>query len=121
MTLFLAGFGLKAAVIPFHAWLPDAHPSAPAPISAMLSGVLIKALGVYALMRIFFNVFGMGLQLYWTFMILGCVSMIGGGLLALRQEDLKRLLAYSSISQIGYIILGLGCGNYWGIMGALFR
>jgi len=121
MTLFLAGFGLKAAVIPFHAWLPDAHPSAPAPISAMLSGVLIKALGVYALMRIFFNVFGMGLQLYWTFMILGCVSMIGGGLLALRQEDLKRLLAYSSISQIGYIILGLGCGNYWGIMGALFH
>ena len=77
MTLFLAGFGLKAAVIPFHAWLHDAHPSAPAPISAMLSGVLIKALGVYALMRIFFNVFGMGLQLYWTFMILGCVSMIG--------------------------------------------
>jgi multicomponent Na+:H+ antiporter subunit D len=121
MTLFLAGFGLKAAVIPFHAWLPDAHPSAPAPISAMLSGLLIKALGVYTLMRIFFNVFGMGLQLYWTFMILGCVSMIGGGLLALRQEDLKRLLAYSSISQIGYIILGLGCGNYWGIMGGLFH
>ncbi|MFQ6067830.1 MAG: complex I subunit 5 family protein, partial [bacterium] len=121
MILFLAGFGLKAAVIPFHAWLPDAHPSAPAPISAMLSGVLIKALGVYALMRIFFNVFGMEIQLYWTFMILGCVSMIGGGLLALRQEDLKRLLAYSSISQIGYIILGLGCGNYWGLIGGLFH
>jgi len=121
MVLFLTGFGLKAAIIPFHAWLPDAHPSAPAPISAMLSGVLIKALGVYAIMRIFFNVFGVSLQLFWVFMILGCISMIGGGLLALRQDDLKRLLAYSSISQIGYIILGLGCGNYWGILGALFH
>lgn len=121
MVLFLAGFGLKAAIIPFHAWLPDAHPSAPAPISAMLSGVLIKALGVYAIMRIFFNVFGVSTQLYWVFMILGAISAIGGGLLALRQDDLKRLLAYSSISQIGYIMLGLGCGNYWGILGALFH
>lgn len=121
MVLFLTGFGLKAAIIPFHAWLPDAHPSAPAPISAMLSGVLIKALGVYAIMRIFFNVFGVSLQLFWVFMILGVLSAIGGGLLALRQDDLKRLLAYSSISQIGYIMLGLGCGNYWGILGALFH
>src|SRR3989338_3982758 len=57
-TLFLMGFGLKAALVPFHAWLPDAHPSAPASISAMLSGVLIKALGIYALIRIFFNIIG---------------------------------------------------------------
>src|SRR3989338_10620202 len=57
-TLFLMGFGLKAALVPFHAWLPDAHPSAPASISAMLSGVLIKTLGVYALLRVFFNIIG---------------------------------------------------------------
>jgi len=57
-VLFLVGFGLKSAIVPFHAWLPDAHPSAPAPISAMLSGVLIKSLGVYALIRIIFNVLG---------------------------------------------------------------
>ncbi|MBN1383862.1 MAG: hypothetical protein JW983_03140 [Elusimicrobia bacterium] len=57
-VLFLMGFGLKSAIIPFHAWLPDAHPSAPAPISAMLSGVLIKSLGIYALVRIMFNVLG---------------------------------------------------------------
>ena len=57
-ALFLMGFGLKAALVPFHAWLPDAHPSAPAPISAMLSGVLIKSLGVYALCRVFYNVIG---------------------------------------------------------------
>jgi len=121
MVLFLAGFGLKAAIIPFHAWLPDAHPSAPAPISAMLSGVLIKALGVYTIIRIFFNVYGMSIQLSWVFMILGIISMIGGGILAIRQEDFKRLLAYSSISQIGYIMIGLGCGNYWGLLGALFH
>jgi len=121
MVLFLTGFGIKAAIIPFHAWLPDAHPSAPAPVSAMLSGVLIKALGAYTLMRIFFNVFGVNLQLSWVFMILGLLSIFGGGLLALRQDDLKRLLAYSSISQMGFIILGLGCGNYWGILGALFH
>jgi len=95
LVLFLAGFGLKAAIVPFHAWLPDAHPSAPAPISAMLSGVLIKALGIYTIMRVFFNVYGMNLQLSWVFMILGIVSMVAGGILALRQRDFKRLLAYS--------------------------
>ncbi|MBE0477920.1 NADH/ubiquinone/plastoquinone (complex I), partial [Candidatus Aerophobetes bacterium] len=121
LVLFLAGFGLKAAIIPFHAWLPDAHPSAPAPISAMLSGVLIKALGIYTIMRIFFNVYGMNIQLSWVFMIMGIISMIGGGILALRQQDFKRLLAYSSISQMGYIMIGLGCGNYWGLLGALFH
>jgi len=57
-VLFIFGFGLKSALVPFHSWLPDAHPSAPAPISAMLSGVLIKSLGVYALIRILFNVIG---------------------------------------------------------------
>ena len=56
--IFVMGFGLKSAMVPFHAWLPDAHPSAPAPISAMLSGVLIKSLGIYALLRISFNVIG---------------------------------------------------------------
>jgi len=60
-VLFLFGFGLKAAIVPFHSWLPDAHPSAPAPISAMLSGVLIKSLGVYALIRIMFNILGIWL------------------------------------------------------------
>ena len=58
-ALFLLGFGLKAALVPFHAWLPDAHPSAPAPISAILSGLLIKVSGVYAMTRIFFHVFGL--------------------------------------------------------------
>ena len=106
----MAGFGLKAALVPFHAWLPDAHPSAPAPISAMLSGVLIKALGVYSLARIIFNVFGVSVPVGWVLITLGVLSMVVGVFLAVGQWDFKRLLAYHSISQMGYVILGLGIG-----------
>lgn len=120
-ALFLIGFGLKAGLVPFHAWLPDAHPSAPAPISAMLSGVLIKSLGVYALFRVFSNVLGMTPQISSLLMILGILSMVIGAFLALGQWDFKRLLAYSSISQIGYIIFGLGLGTPLGILGGLFH
>jgi len=120
-VLFLMGFGMKSAMVPFHAWLPDAHPSAPAPISAMLSGVLIKALGVYALVRILFNVLGMTPQLSYILMVLGTLSLLGGVLLAIGQWDLKRLLAYHSISQIGYVILGIGLATPLGIMGGLFH
>jgi len=110
LALFIAGFGLKAALVPFHAWLPDAHPSAPAPISAMLSGVLIKALGVYALTRIIFNVFGISVSISWVLITLGVLSMVVGVFLAVGQWDFKRLLAYHSISQMGYVILGIGMG-----------
>mgnify|MGYP001586179097 CR=1 FL=1 len=119
--LFIMGFGMKAALVPFHAWLPDAHPSAPAPISAMLSGVLIKSLGVYALCRIFFNVFGVTREILSIFMFLGALSMVTGVFLAIGQWDLKRLLAYHSISQIGYVVLGLGLGTPLGILGGLFH
>jgi len=104
----MGGLALKAAMVPFHAWLPDAHPSAPAPISAMLSGVLIKTSGVYALARIVFNVLGPSTEYAGILIALGVVSMVIGMLLALGQWDLKRLLAYSSISQAGYIVLALG-------------
>ena len=119
--LFLMGFGLKAALVPFHAWLPDAHPSAPASISAMLSGILIKTLGVYALVRIFFNIIGVTQGFLSVLMFLGALSMIVGVILALSQWDLKRLLAYHSISQIGYVILGIGLGTPLGILGGLFH
>jgi len=110
LGLFIAGFGLKAALVPFHAWLPDAHPSAPAPISAMLSGILIKTLGVYALTRVLFNVFGVSVQMGWLLIAMALLSMIAGAFLAIGQWDFKRLLAYSSISQVGYVILGIGLG-----------
>ncbi len=119
--LFIMGFGLKASLMPFHAWLPDAHPSAPAPISAMLSGLLIKALGVYCLIRIFFNIFGFEPAYSTVFIALGMLSMVGGALLAIGQNDFKRLLAYSSISQMGYIIFGIGLGTPLGVLGGLFH
>lgn len=110
MALFIMGFGLKASSVPFHAWLPDAHPSAPAPISAMLSGVLIKALGIYSIARIMFNIFGSDTMVSSILMFLGALSMLVGVFLAVGQHDFKRMLAYHSISQMGYVMMGLGLG-----------
>jgi multicomponent Na+:H+ antiporter subunit D len=120
-VLFMAGFGVKAAAMPFHAWLPDAHSSAPSPISAMLSGVLIKSLGVYVLLRLFYNVFGAPPLFLKIFLGLGAVSILLGNLLAIGQWDLKRLLAYSSIGQVGYILLAAGLGTPLGLAGAVFH
>ena len=121
LALFICGFGLKAALVPFHAWLPDAHPSAPAPISAMLSGVVIKAIGVYVLARLLFNVFGITPERLLVLRWLGALSMVVGVLLAIGQWDMKRLFAYHSISQIGYVVLGLGIGTPLGVVGGLYH
>lgn len=121
LALFICGFGLKAALVPFHAWLPDAHPSAPAPVSAMLSGVVIKALGIYVLARLLFNVFGVSDNLLMIVRWLGAISMVVGVLLAIGQWDMKRLFAYHSISQIGYVAVGIGLGTPLGITGALYH
>ncbi len=119
--LLLAGLSLKAAVMPFHAWLPDAHSSAPAPISAMLSGVLIKTLGIYTLIRLFYNVLGSPPVFMRIFLVLGAASILLGVVLAVGQWDFKRLLAYHSISQIGYILLGMGLNTTLGMVGAVFH
>ncbi len=108
--LLLSGFGLKAAIIPFHAWLPDAHSSAPSPISAMLSGVLIKAVGIYVILRLFFNMFVVSEGMAILITTLGTLSMVIGVFLAIGQWDIKRLLAYHSISQMGYVVLSVGIG-----------
>ncbi|MFW6100042.1 MAG: complex I subunit 5 family protein [Bacteroidota bacterium] len=108
--LLISGFGLKAAMIPFHAWLPDAHSSAPSPISAMLSGVLIKAVGIYAILRLFFNMFVVSYEISLVITVIGTLSMVIGVFLAIGQWDLKRLLAYHSISQMGYVVIGIGMG-----------
>jgi hydrogenase-4 component B len=108
--LFFAGFGVKAGMIPLHVWLPEAHPAAPTSISALMSGVVIKT-GVYGLFRT--CAFGLGPPpLSWGVLILLCggASAILGVLYALVQHDLKRLLAYHSIENIGIILLGLGAG-----------
>jgi hydrogenase-4 component B len=108
--LFLAGFGVKAGVIPLHVWLPEAHPAAPSPISALMSGVLIKT-GIYGIFRV--CAFGLGTPaMGWGGLVfgLGAVSMVLGVLYALMQHDLKRLLAYHSIENIGIILVAAGVG-----------
>jgi hydrogenase-4 component B len=108
--LFLVGFGVKAGIIPLHVWLPEAHPAAPSSISALMSGVLIKT-GIYGIVR--FCAFGLGTPpLSWGVLVLivGGVSAVLGVLYALMQHDLKRLLAYHSIENIGIILLGIGAG-----------
>jgi multicomponent Na+:H+ antiporter subunit D len=108
--LLLSGFGLKAAIMPFHAWLPDAHSSAPSPISAMLSGIFIKAVGIYVIIRLFFNMFSVSEQIAFLITTLGTLSMVAGVFLAIGQWDIKRLLAYHSISQMGYVVMSVGIG-----------
>ena len=120
-ALFLIGFGMKAALMPFHAWLPDAHSAAPTPVSATLSGVLVKALGVYVLVRLFYNVLGLTPHLSFALTLLGVISLLAGDLLALTQTDFKRLLAYSTIGQIGFMIVGFSLATPLGLMGALFH
>jgi hydrogenase-4 component B len=107
-VLFLVGFGVKAGIVPLHVWLPEAHPAAPSNISALMSGVLITT-GIYGLCRV--CVFGLGTPRWdWgvAFTLLGSLSAVLGVLYALTQNDLKRLLAYSTIENAGIILLGLG-------------
>ena len=107
-VLFLIGFGVKAGILPFHIWLPEAHPVAPSNISALLSGVLIKT-GIYGLVRVLFDFMGSPPN-WWgvTVLTVGTVSAVLGVLYALMEHDLKRLLAYHSIENIGIILMGLG-------------
>jgi proton-translocating NADH-quinone oxidoreductase chain N len=106
-ALFLIGFGVKAALVPMHTWLPDAHSQAPSGISAMLSGVVIEA-GLVALLRALGALFTLDWGL--LLMLFGALNMLVGNLMALRQTQVKRLLAFSSLSHVGYMLVGLGVG-----------
>ena len=107
LIFIIAGFGVKAAIFPFHTWLPDAHPAAPTSISALLSGIVIKA-GVYAILRSLFMIF-LPANFSWqtAIVIISVLTMSFGNLAALLQDDIKRLLAYSSIAQMGYIFFAI--------------
>ena len=106
-ALFIIGFGVKTALVPAHTWLPDAHSQAPSGISAMLSGVVIEA-GLVAMLRALGNM--PGGMVVWGGLLLGfgALNMLVGNLMALRQTQVKRLLAYSSLSHVGYMLLGFG-------------
>lgn len=106
----LVGFGTKAGMVPFHTWLPEAHPAAPSHISALMSGVMIKV-AIYGLLRFVFDFFGGGdAEIWWGIVLLslGSLSAITGILYALMEQNIKRFLAYSSIENIGIILIGIG-------------
>ncbi len=116
-----AGFAVKVPVVPFHTWLPDAHVEAPTPVSVVLAGVLLK-MGTYALLRFNFTMLAdVARALALPVAALGVLSVIYGAMLALAQRDLKRIVAYSSISSMGYVILGLVAFTPHGMGGATFQ
>jgi proton-translocating NADH-quinone oxidoreductase chain N len=106
-ALFCIGFGVKIAIVPMHTWLPDAHSQAPSGISAMLSGVVIET-GLVALLRSLAVLVDTSAGWGTVLLVFGAVNMLAGNLLALRQTQVKRLLAFSSLSHVGYMLLGLG-------------
>jgi multicomponent Na+:H+ antiporter subunit D len=118
-STLVVGFGVKSAIVPLHTWLPDAHPEAPSPISALLSGIVIET-GLYALTRVLYlmfepDIFKMPIAL------LSVLTMTLANVMALLQSDIKRLLAYSSIAQIGYMLVGLASGTAYGVMGTFLH
>jgi len=119
LSLFVAGFGIKIAMVPLHMWMPDAYQAAPSAMAALFSGAT-ATVGIYAMIRVVYILFG-AFAIGITFATLGLVTMVLGALMALAQRDLKRLLAYSGISQIGYILLGIGLGTVLGVQGGLFH
>ncbi len=126
--LFFIGFGIKAGAVPLHIWLPQAHPVAPTPASALLSGIMIKT-GAYGIIRVFNMLFTpqdgasplweitgeFGYAIIW----IGMLTMSVAAVLALSQSHAKRVLAYSSVSQMGYILMGIGAAAYLGYEGAM--
>ncbi len=120
MFLFIA-FAIKVPIFPFHTWLPDAHVEAPTAISVILAGILLK-LGAYGIIRFNLGMMPEVTKYFATFMaVLGVINIVYGALVAMAQTDFKKLVAYSSVSHMGYVLLGLAAFNEAGIVGANFQ
>ncbi len=115
------GFAIKIPMFPFHTWLPDAHVEAPTPISVILAGVLLK-MGTYGILRISYPIFPqITYDLMWYIGLFGMINIVYGALVALAQKDFKKLIAYSSVSHMGYVLLGMASLTTVGINGAIFQ
>lgn len=121
-SLFIIGFGIKMAIFPFHSWLPDTYSNAPLPISVMLAGAM-SSIGVYGLVRFLFTLFTHDILVSFTYMILiiAIITQFYGAIMALVEKNIKRILAYSSISQAGYILFGIGTVVSIGVGGSILH
>src|SRR5208282_4626370 len=121
IALFI-GFAIKIPAFPFHTWLPDAHVEAPTAISVILAGVLLK-MGTYGILRVNFAVLpAASYQLAWLFLgVIGTINIVYGAMCAMAQTDYKKLIAYSSISHMGYVMLGMAAFTAAGINGAVLQ
>ncbi|MFK7952411.1 MAG: NuoM family protein, partial [Ekhidna sp.] len=120
-VFLIIGFGIKLPIVPVHTWLPDAHVEAPTPISVVLAGLLLKV-GAYGFFRIVYSIFpDVAVDFGWLVAVLGVISILYGGFNALAQKDLKRMVAYSSVSHMGFVLVGLASLNAEGFSGSLFH
>ena len=118
---FALSFSIKVPIFPFHTWLPDAHTEAPTAGSVILAAILLK-MGTYGLMRFNFTLFpDQSREFAWVFIILAVIGIIYGALVAMVQPDMKRLVAYSSVAHMGFIVLGMFSFTEWGMQGALYQ
>jgi multicomponent Na+:H+ antiporter subunit D len=121
LGLLIAGFATKAGLVPFHGWLADAHTAAPGPVSALFSGLMVN-LGLVGIARLALQVFpGSGLPVLGMLRVVGLGTALIGALLALAQDDIKRVLAYDTVSQMGVIVVGFATGNASGVTGAVYH